>query len=358
MSTPELRALTGARGIAAWMVVLFHLRRSLSGLPDPVMAVLAKGYLAVDFFFLLSGFVIWLAWNDRFRRDGIAAIGPFLRKRVARVWPLHLFVLGGAVALALALLATGRHDAAEFPFAALPLHLLLVQTWGSSQTLAWNDPAWSISAEFAAYLAFLLLAIAVDWRRLPSWAIIAALVGLVGLLSVILALAGEVGLGRDIPRFGVLRCLTEFAAGTTVAALWLRYRGRRPAAFVSAAVALAAFVCFAGGLVRESLSVPIAFAALLLTLALTAGRRGNPLEGRIIHGLGEISYATYLGHYLLWFVFKLLFVTDARAAPVAVVALYLATVVVASILLYRHVERPAQAWINGTNRQRRHAAIG
>ncbi|MFA6608003.1 MAG: acyltransferase, partial [Sphingomonas sp.] len=61
----ELRALTGARGIAAWLVVLYHIRLSVAGLPQGVVAVLAKGYLAVDFFFLLSGFVIWLSWGER-----------------------------------------------------------------------------------------------------------------------------------------------------------------------------------------------------------------------------------------------------------------------------------------------------
>ncbi|NVL89356.1 acyltransferase, partial [Escherichia coli] len=57
----ELRALTSVRGIAAWFVVFFHIRFAL-GLPDPELHLLAKGYLAVDFFFLLSGFVIWMTW--------------------------------------------------------------------------------------------------------------------------------------------------------------------------------------------------------------------------------------------------------------------------------------------------------
>ena len=56
MTSPELRALTSVRGLAAWLVVLFHIRGSMAGLPAAAKAVLAKGYLAVDFFFLLSGF--------------------------------------------------------------------------------------------------------------------------------------------------------------------------------------------------------------------------------------------------------------------------------------------------------------
>ena len=61
MTRPELRALTSVRGVAAWMVVLYHIRLTIDGLPQAWVHVFAKGYLAVDFFFLLSGFVIWLS---------------------------------------------------------------------------------------------------------------------------------------------------------------------------------------------------------------------------------------------------------------------------------------------------------
>ena len=68
MTRPELRPLTAVRGIFAWAVVLYHVRLACLGwLPAGVMAVLAKGYLAVDFFFLLSGFVIWLNYGERLR---------------------------------------------------------------------------------------------------------------------------------------------------------------------------------------------------------------------------------------------------------------------------------------------------
>jgi peptidoglycan/LPS O-acetylase OafA/YrhL len=61
----ELRPLTSARGIAAWYVVLYHIRESAAGtLPQSVIDIFAKGYLAVDFFFVLSGFVIWLNYRS------------------------------------------------------------------------------------------------------------------------------------------------------------------------------------------------------------------------------------------------------------------------------------------------------
>ena len=91
----------------------------------------------------------------------------------------------------------------------------------------------------------------------------------------------------------------------------------------------------------------------MLAAGITSNRRGNPLEWRPIYRLGEISYATYLGHFLLWFVFKLALVDDASDAPVWVLALYVVAVIGSSELLYRGVERPAQNWLNRVGDRRR-----
>ena len=340
-SAGELRALTGVRGIAAWFVVFYHIRLSIAGLSTGLRDVFAKGYLAVDFFFLLSGFVIWLTWNDRLRTGGMAGVPRFLQQRLARIWPLHLVTLAGAVALALVLRATGRDDP-QFVFLELPLHIVLLQNWGFTRHLAWNDPAWSISAELAAYLLFPLLVMAVDWRRVPS----AVLLALAGLLLLALHLTiDSPTLGTDIPRYGLLRCLIEFTTGSIVCALWLRWRTARAAIGAAISIATALIIMWIAGL-PETLVVPALFATLLLLLALTSGRPRNPFEGRTIHYLGEISYATYLSHFILWKAFKLAFVSDANAVSPAEIALYLGLVLLASIALYHLIERPAQRWLN------------
>jgi peptidoglycan/LPS O-acetylase OafA/YrhL len=346
----ELRALTSVRGIAAWFVVLYHIRFSIAGLPATWVQVFGKGYLAVDFFFLLSGFVIWLTWGERLHTSRWRAIPQFLRKRVARIWPLHLFMLGCAVALALLLNATGRHNPTDYPLGELPLHVFLLQNWGFTDHLAWNDPSWSISAELGAYLLFPLLALAIDWRRVPSWAVLAAIAALLVLLHALMADGGALNLGHDIARFGLRRCVLEFASGTAVAALWVRWRDA-PAIPARSAACIAA-LCLAGwasGAMSETLAAPAAFAAILLLLALTAGKRGNPLEIGLLHYLGEISYATYLGHFLLFVVFKLALVSDAGAIPPLLIAFYLTLVLISSIALYHLVERPAQKWVNGAS---------
>jgi peptidoglycan/LPS O-acetylase OafA/YrhL len=341
----ELRALTSARGIAAWMVVLYHIRLSVAGMPEAWVHVFAKGYLAVDFFFLLSGFVIWLSWGQRLREGGWREVPRFWQKRIARIWPLHLFVLGGAIVLALALTAARRHDPAEFPFGELPFHILLLQNWGFTPKLTWNDPAWSISCELAAYLAFPLLVRAVDWRTLPSWLVASAAAAFLVMLAAVMA--GEPTLGHDITRFGLVRCLAEFAAGSAICALWLRWKANSALpAILAFAVSGLMLAGWAIGL-PETLAIPFAFASLLLGLALTSGARGNPLDWAPLHYLGEISYATYLSHFMLFVVFKLAFVDDARAVPPVLIALYLTMVLGCSVALYHLVERPAQKWVNG-----------
>jgi peptidoglycan/LPS O-acetylase OafA/YrhL len=342
----ELRALTSARGIAAWLVVLFHIRLSMPALPGTVAAVLAKGYLAVDFFFLLSGFVIWMTYGERLRSGGLAAVPEFLKRRIARIWPLHLFMLGFGGMFGLALLAAGR-PVPHFPLAELPLHLVLLQNWGFTSRLSWNDPAWSISCELGAYLLFPLLVLAVDWRRVPGPAVLAALAALLVLLHAVFALHGATALGQEIPRLGLIRCILEFACGTAVSALWLRWRDtwRRPA-LAAAAIALLLLAGWIAGVLPETLAAPAGFAALLLVLALTSARPRNPLEAAPLHYLGEISYATYLAHYLLWFAVKLALVDDARAVGWPLIALYLVLVLASSVALYHWIERPAQKRVN------------
>ncbi|QLC26696.1 acyltransferase [Parasphingopyxis algicola] len=345
---PDLAALTSLRGIAAWYVVLYHVRVStVDLLPPPVIQIMSKGYLAVDFFFLLSGFVIWLSYRDRIAGNGVAALPRFFARRFARIYPLHFVILCGAVLFALLLAATGRASPESYPFHELPLHLLLIQNWGLTNALSWNDPAWSISVEMAAYLLFPLIALGTDWRAL-STPVLLALIGLLALAlhGYFVAMDAPI-LDSDIPRTGLVRCLIQFAIGTILCALWLRWR-ERPAG--TAALILACGMVPGGlalaGLLPETIAVPLAFSGLLLAAALTANRARNPLAARPLHYLGEISYATYLVHFLLFVLFKLLFVDGSGQIGTAGLAGFLALTLIVSMLLYHIVERPAQRMLN------------
>lgn len=345
---PDLTALTSLRGIAAWYVVLYHIRLTTADiLPPEVLHIFSKGYLAVDFFFLLSGFVIWLSYRDRISENGIAAIPGFLARRFARIYPLHFVILCAAIVFALLLVATGRANPQEFPLQELPLHLLLIQNWGFTTELSWNDPAWSISTEAAAYLLFPLIALAVDWRTLstPALLIMIALLTLV-LHSFFMAMDAPL-LGRNIPQTGLLRCLVLFTIGTVLCALWLRWRDRpsKPAMAALAVTTVVGGLALAG-LIAETLAVPLAFSGLLLAAALTATMRRNPLSAAPLHYLGEISYATYLAHFLLFVLFKILFVDESGQIGWAELTGFLVLTLLVSMALYHAIERPAQRILN------------
>jgi peptidoglycan/LPS O-acetylase OafA/YrhL len=342
----HLDALTGIRGIAAWGVVLYHIRLSLTAiLPEPVIAVFAKGYLAVDLFFILSGFVIWYNYTARIAQGGWAETRQFLWRRFARVWPLHGAILAAFVGFAALLIVTGR-DASGYPLAELPLHLLLVQNWGLTPDLSWNHPAWSISTEFAAYLLFPALVLAVRWDKLPSWALVFAAAALAWAIHLLFALSGHSSLGADIPGMGLWRCLAGFAMGSVLCQLWQRWQ-RVPR---SGGYAGLAFVSFAAaGLalgLQETAWVPATFFTGLLALALGRGPLVQLLGGRVLTYLGEISYSTYLAHFLLFILYKLAFVDASLQLGWGGLAGFLALVLAASVGLYHGLEKPAQRWLN------------
>ncbi|MET0370480.1 MAG: acyltransferase [Sphingobium sp.] len=342
----ELRSLTSARGLAAWLVVLYHLRLSMPWLPEPLLMMAAKGYLAVDFFFLLSGFVIYLSAHRPLLREGASAVPGFLGRRFARIYPLYAFILAGTIGFAALLVFTGR-DHGGYPWAELPLHIAMMQNWGLTGALSWNHPAWSISAEFAAYLLFPILVLCTPISRTRRPNLLAAMIVLIAILFFWLRLDGQVTLGQDISRHGLVRCLVEFSCGALLCAFWLRGPDcdRRSLLLSLGGVALF-WGLWAGGWGSEIWAFPAGAACLILALAHASGIAHNPLHWRGLVYLGEISYATYLAHFMLWIGFKILFVADpANVGPPAVAA-FLLLLFLLSVLLHHGIERPGRVWLS------------
>ena len=211
-------ALDSWRGICALSVVLFHLNAGTH-----LHALLNNGYVAVDFFFVLSGFVIGSAYHDRIR-DG-ADLARFSLRRVGRLYPLHLAVL-----LVYLALETGRlalHNPAAFTgersWPAFFADLFLLQGF-NAYDLSWNMPAWSISIELWTNLAFAVLALALG-RRLPWLA-----AGLAAVMTVLLALTPPVPTpfsAREIDILnGAFQCVMEFFLGVAGFSLFAWARGR------------------------------------------------------------------------------------------------------------------------------------
>jgi peptidoglycan/LPS O-acetylase OafA/YrhL len=341
----ELLALTSIRGIAAWWVVLFHLRLLLAAwLPDAAIRLLGQGNLAVDLFFILSGFVIALNYGDHLAGDW-RATGDFLFRRFARIYPLHLLILAGFAAYAGAAILFGSatwHDQNPGYFLA---SLFLVQNWGFFGALEWNVPAWSISTEAMAYLLFPILLRLFAAARRPTWRLAAAVL-LLGLAIPAFFAATGTSFPDDVPQTGLFRCLVQFGMGMLLYELYRRLRGSNLGwPLIGTAAALGLAYAVAGVPV-----VSLAWAALVLGLAL--GRDGL-LGAPVLVWLGRISYATYLCHYLALTIFKYLFVAEGRPVPPALLALYLVAVLAASALLYHGLERPAQRWLLSCRKGRR-----
>ena len=331
-----LPTLTGVRGIAALAVLFYHIRGSMGFLPDGVIAWLAQGYLAVDLFFVLSGFVLWWNYGAQFRDQGARAAPHFIIRRFARIFPLHIAILAAMALFALALLASGRDPGTHYAFAQLPAHFLLVQNWGFGDQLLWNDPAWSISTEWAAYL---LLAVTGGWLARLSigpWTFPLAIAVLAAGLGWWFSATGRASIGADIPATGLLRCLVEFGMGILLCQWWSVQQGRRHARAIihGTAFGLGTLgVLLAATGLSQPAAIPLIMVAVVI-VALQASTAPRPsLSGRIPQWLGDISYAVYLSHFFLWILFKLFFIDNpAAVSPLAILAFVALTLAVSHCL--------------------------
>jgi peptidoglycan/LPS O-acetylase OafA/YrhL len=336
----QIHSLTALRGIAAWWVVLFHFDAYLLPyIPASAFHLVSKGYLAVDLFFCLSGFVIFLNYGN-LNIANAREICEFYFRRLAKIYPLHLFTIGLYTLLMGALLLTHRSiPAARFSGESLLLNLFLVQNWVGQEELTWNIPSWSVSAEFAAYLLFPVVVMVVRpiGGRLFSSLLVVALV--LCLLNFFYAPSGF-SLGKDIGMLGVVRCVTQFTIGAILARVFLTglvtHRLIRPSLFI-----LAALFLFIGLMTLESVMIPLAWAALVLAVAL-GDENFAFLNHRWLIFVGEISYATYMVHYFVRDIFKFALVRPDETTPLYYVCFALLTVFVASMPLYFLIERPAQ----------------
>jgi peptidoglycan/LPS O-acetylase OafA/YrhL len=354
----RIESLTGLRALAALAVVLFHLQ-VVPFMPEGYARLpgLPSFYLGVDLFFLLSGFVLMHVHGQEFGRPRAATILHFLGLRLARIYPVHLTILAvlGLLVLAQLLLAPASTQTPEwqarFALDGLLRHLALA-AWSSP---TWNPPAWSLSAEWAAYLAFPALAfLCVRLTAAASAAAIALL-----LLGFGFVYAGAFDYVLD--RHGLVRIGFEFSIGC------LLYRLARhcPPGAALAAMALSAIAAAAAFGTRwgDFAVLPLLGATLLACATPTPLAR--LLSAPWLVWLGEISYALYMVHVLVLALFaraaaRLLAVLPGIGWPVLMAASLAAVVLLAAAIHYT-IERPfrarARRWLRRGPRSPRTAAL-
>lgn len=353
VQTPaDLKPITALRFAAALWVAVYAFWENLAGVGLP--GLVAKGYLGVELFFVLSGFIlshVYLAQAGEKR----FSYGRFLWARVARVYPLHIATLLGVGLLAGAAIVAGMSvDSNVLSWSSLPANLLMVHAWGLAPAAGWNHPSWSISAEWFAYLCFPVFAF-VFWRLRdkPVVAVLGAAAFLAVLYFVFEQWAGF-PLTEATIRWGALRIVPCFALGC---ALYLVYR-KAPlkAPGLSAAIFLVLMLASAALGLWDAITVLLA-GGLILSLASLPNARAGWLASRPAVYLGEISYSVYMV-CVPWKLLAVNLAAKATDAPdkqlhvfvwLAIVAL-LPVVAAAS---YHLVEHPARRALRGWA-ERRH----
>jgi peptidoglycan/LPS O-acetylase OafA/YrhL len=343
---PDLRALTTLRFFAALWVVLYTAWPHLDVGFVPV--AVTKGYLGVETFFVLSGFIlshVYLeaAGEKRFRYGG------FLWARLARVYPLHLVTLFGMIGLGVVATAAGMSiDGSLTNWRDLPAHLTLTHAWGLATSSAFNHPSWSISAEWAAYLGFPAFAF-VAWR-LRDRPVLAT--GLAAGFALALYAAFEPLAGYSLTeatfRWGALRIVPCFALGC---ALYLIHRrGGVPFAGPVALVSGAAVLASASLGLWDAITV-LAAGGLILGLGSVENSRAGLLGSKFGVYLGEISYSIYMvcAPVLLLTTNVAARLTGAedKQFHILVWLALVAAIPVAAMVTYHLVERPARKALRG-----------
>lgn len=322
MRTAHLPALTGLRFFAALWVVLYHstrynldvLAEHHPALLELVQPVALQGFRGVDLFFMLSGFVLALNYLDQMGpRLTWSSTARFLWLRLARIWPLYVAVLllaGALIALRARLWDSAPSGKLE-PVAFLE-QLFMVQLWHRSDTAgsSWSGPAWSLSAEWLAYLLFPLLVLAVLrlQRRLRVRALFVASLAAMGPLMV----AGLLNRGFGVEYAWLLRILCEFVAGMLLCAaisrLRLTARQRRTAGVLAIALLVALvgwyYVAFHAGHQWWSGFAILAFLPLIGFLAVGHGPLTSLLATRALVLGGGLSYGLYLLHSPMLYLFR------------------------------------------------------
>lgn len=337
-ATTRIPCLDGLRGLAALGVVLFHF--NIFFLPQARLPFVSRAYLAVDFFFMLSGFVMAHVYGRLLASNWRMHSLEFARARFARLYPLFaVTTLAMVIVFALShfLLAF-----VSFSGGSLALQPFLLQQWAPG--LSWDYPSWSISTEAEAYVFFVFcsgLLLAGKHPRLIATGCIVILVAL--------SLRHSGTLNYFVGISALLRTLAEFSLGM------LLYRAHSADLEFPPWLTASLSVVFAGlaTITRLDLLMVAAFGCLIYYSARnTTDRVGKLLNSRPLVALGNWSYSIYLwhapGHYAVMAAFAFIGYPVTQLG-LASSRLLLFTTVLAVVALsafhYRYFERPSRHFL-------------
>jgi peptidoglycan/LPS O-acetylase OafA/YrhL len=366
--TGEIKALTGLRIVAAMWVVLFHFRpliwEASPRLKDDLAPLFNAGAQGVDLFFILSGFV--LTWNylDRMGShwSGRATL-HFLWLRLSRVWPVYLVTMHISALWIIFTLHVGTvpsPDVEKLTAISYVRQFFMVQLWYEPffDGTSWDGPAWSISAEWLAYLLFgAVILVIFRMSRVTRARTLLLLAFAAALPPTVLLLAS----GQFYTPWSWLpRIVAQFLAGALACAavrrLQLDQRGQRVAGY-TAVLLVAAMVGIlyyydadpVDGMIDPGGLVDVLFMPLVVTLAIGVGSLPALLSTPLLVYGGQISFSVYMIHEIVhtswnWAVQEYHIDLPQSVQKVVVVGL-IAAVLAAAMLLFHTSEEPARRWM-------------
>ena len=365
-SKPHYALLDGLRGVAALLVVWYHIFEGYQFAGQKAIIDFANhGYLAVDFFFILSGFVVGYAYDSRWGKT--LTLGGFFKRRIIR---LHPMVIMGAVigAVSFALSGNARWDGSQsatsmvmvallcamFMIPALPGQMRDVR--GNGEMFPLNGPCWSLFFEYIGNILYALFL-----RRLSDKALLAMVIALGAMLGCFAIFDfsgyGSIGVGWTIDTVnvlgGALRMLFPFTAGLLLS------RRLRPVrvkgAFWICSVLLAAllFVPFIEGNTPilwnglfEIFCIAVVFPLIVWLGA--SGQTTDAFSTRVCKFLGDLSFPLYITHYPFMYLFYSWLIKTERysfAETWQVVLCVYAWNVLVAIVCLKCYDEPVRKWL-------------
>jgi peptidoglycan/LPS O-acetylase OafA/YrhL len=367
----EIRALSGLRIVAAVWVVLFHFRPLLHQasppLSDALAPVLDCGAQGVDLFFILSGFV--LTWNYLDKMGPTFSVREtlhFLWLRLARVWPVYLVTMHLAALWVIFTLNMGNFPSPEAANLTGPNYLrqlFLVQLWVVPffDDTSWDGPAWSISAEWLAYLLFGLLILVLFRVARTSRARTLLWLAFFATLPPLVFLAATGAFYT--PWSWLPRIVMQFTAGALACAAVRKLRLSRRGELAAGYLSLGLVVAIVGVLywfdahpidsVRDDFGlVDVFFMPLVVTLAVGAGSLPAVLSTRALVYGGKVSFSLYMVHELVhqgwdWAAAQYRIDMAPSWGTKLVVLALLGGSFAMAVVLFHFVEEPARHWMRG-----------
>lgn len=336
----NIQSHTALRGIAAICVVYGHYSAVFGRDVAGHDFFIDRGYLGVDFFFLLSGFILTTVYAKTFAGGVTSHLwGQFIVRRLARIYPLHLVTLLAVVVLL-------RFKVPATDFGIFGLNLGLVQAWGVTDRFLFNAPSWSISCEFAAYLLFPFLMVRL--QRKFAW-----LLMLVAALCAYGALWKLGGGSLDLDAIGrdhaMLRVVAAFPIGMVLAHASQRVKLERVGSMdmIQGVALIGFFAAIWAGLPDIVLVLPLA--AILFVTVPQSGFLSKMLGDKRLNLLGELSYGIYL---IQWPLMLLMYNLRPKLEPfvqgamleIVALTIYLVLLMALSFASFHWFEKPIMRW--------------